>query len=442
MEAHLLEPVPSESWGRLPKGAQREDWIWCSVDSLPTFQPEERLLPFGLGRSYGDSCLNHGHALLRTSRANRYLAFDEVEGTLTAECGVTLADIVRDFAPRGWFPATTPGTKFVTLGGAIANDVHGKNHHGAGSFGCHVLALELLRSDGRRLLCSPATNPDLFCATIGGLGLTGIITWATLRLRRIASSWIDQEIVKFRNLQEFFRLTEESVVRFEHTVSWVDCTATGRRLGRGLLMRGNVSTQREHAPFGRTPRFAVPLDFPNFSLNPFTVKLFNNLYFHRVRRPVAASVTHANAFFYPLDAVHRWNRIYGRRGFYQWQCVVPFEGERSPIFDIFNRIAASGEASFLAVLKTFGRRVSPGLLSFPREGVTLALDFRNRGEKTLALFRELDAIVRLNGGALYPAKDARMSPETFQVGFPRWRELIPHIDPQFSSSFARRIGLL
>jgi FAD/FMN-containing dehydrogenase len=379
--------------------------------------------------------------VLRTSRANRYLSFNSETGVLKAECGITLADILRDFVPRGWFLPTTPGTKFVTLGGAIANDVHGKNHHVAGTFGANIVEFELLRSNGQRLLCSPTSNSDLFAATIGGLGLTGLVTWAAIRMRRVSGPYIDQETVKYKNLDDFFLLSQEAEGRLEHTVSWVDCTASGHGLGKGLFMGGNNSGQACEHFAEKNPICTIPVDFPNFTLNSLSVKAFNTLYYGKQFKRKSLSTVHYESFFYPLDVVHGWNKIYGPAGFYQWQCVVPYEGTRSPISDILKHIAASGNASFLAVLKTFGSKQSPGMLSFPQKGVTLALDFRNRGSKTLDLFTRLDEIVNTNGGRIYPAKDARMTGHTFAQSFPRWQEFSKHIDPAFSSSFWRRLNL-
>ncbi len=429
-----------ESWGRYPRLAAAErlvslEWPWENpfVD-LPA---EASVLPFAQGRSYGDSCLNAGGALLLTDRWNRCIAFDSRSGVLRCESGVTLADIIDTFLPRGWFLPVTPGTKFVSVGGAIANDVHGKNHHVAGTFGCHVRQFELLRSDGSRTVCSRTANRELFAATIGGLGLTGLITWAEIQLKPAATPFIDQESIKFGNLDEFFEVSKSTPAAMEYTVAWLDCVASGPDFGRGIFMRGRHSEVTARAP--RKLPLMVPVDFPSFALNSVTVKAFNHLYYGKQRRREVRSVTHYDPFFYPLDAIHRWNRIYGKRGFLQFQCVVPPTDGHRPIREILQTIVSSGQASFLAVLKEFGTVPSPGMLSFPRPGVTLALDFAFQGQSTLALFQRLDAYVREVGGALYPAKDACMGPENFRCYYPRWQEFSRYIDPRFSSSFWRRV---
>ncbi len=437
-------PAPTaaiESWGRIPTVRQVPTGLEWRDQVFPAIPPELSVLPHGLGRSYGDSCLNDGNALLLTRRLDRFISFDRVTGLLRCEAGVTLAEILRLVVPQGWFLPVTPGTKFVTVGGAIANDVHGKNHHWAGTFGRHVTAFELIRSDGTRRVCTPAQHPEWYGATIGGLGLTGLITWAEVQLRPIANPFIECETVKFGNLGEFFTLDEDSAADFECTMSWVDCTSRGRSLGRGHYMRGNhASPQLTSSPtlkFGRS--LPVPFDAPAFALSTPVVKAFNFAYYHRQLRRAKRSVMRFDPFFYPLDMMHNWNRIYGRRGFFQYQFVVPHGESRAAVKEIFEIIAASGQASFLAVLKTFGAVQSPGLLSFPRPGVTLALDFPNRGEKTLALFAQLDRIVESVDGAVYPAKDARMSGESFRKFFPRWQQLALYVDPRFSSSFWRRV---
>jgi FAD/FMN-containing dehydrogenase len=326
------------------------------------------------------------------------------------------------------------------LGGAIANDIHGKNHHRAGTFGRHVKRLTLHRSDDRALELSPEENPSLFAATIGGLGLTGLISVVALQLVPIQTAFIDAELIPFTSLSEFMTLSGESEAGFEHTVSWIDCAAGKQHAGRGIFIRGNHSPgePRERVPH-QAPKLSVPVDFPEFCLNRHTVGAFNTLYYHRIGRSAKRVRQHYSPFFHPLDAVNGWSRIYGKRGFYQYQCVVPFDGGLEAMTEMLRRIADSGQASFLGVLKTFGDLPSPGLLSFPRPGITLALDFANRGESTLALFRELDAIVRSAHGAWYPAKDARMSPEDFRASYPALDRFLPHVDPAFTSDFWKRM---
>lgn len=430
-----------QSWGRYPKADQTPLSFDSRFVALPQPEDGKSLLPFGLGRSYGDSCLNNGHCIIPTSSQNRLIAFDAGAGLLRCEAGISLEDILRFCVPQGWFLPVTPGTKYVTLGGAIANDIHGKNHHCDGNFGHYVTQFELLRSDGTRLLCSPEENSAYFYATIGGLGLTGMITWAEFRLKKIFNPFISQEIVRFHNLKEFFRLSSESERDFTYTVSWVDCLAKGDQLGRGLFIRGNHSGSFsfEELSLKVKKKKIVPIDFPTWALNPLSIKIFNNLYYRKQLKDFTSSTIPYDPFFYPLDSIHHWNRIYGKRGFLQWQCVVPFTEGPEAIEEILKRIAKSRLASFLAVLKTFGKIPSIGMLSFPREGVTLALDFPNSQDKLHRLLDDLDAIVRSTKGAIYPAKDARMSAQSFQEFFPNYRTFIKYKDPRFSSSMWRRL---
>lgn len=429
-----------ESWGRYPKARHLVRRLRWKDEPLPLGPADPPVLPFGLGRSYGDSCLNDGGVLLTTRDLNRLIDFNPGTGVLRAEAGASLEEVLSFAVPRGFFLPVTPGTKFVTLGGAIANDVHGKNHHRVGTFGRFVTRFELLRSDGSRLVCSPTENPELFAATIGGLGLTGLITWVELTLRRIDNPWIDGETIRFDDLDAFFQLSEESEARFEYTVAWVDCIARGRELGRGIFIRGNhapadVPLPRPH----RGLKLTVPFTFPELALNPLTMKAMNTAYFHLHPRGRRSEVVHYEPFFYPLDGVLEWNRAYGARGLLQYQCVVPTGDGSRAIRSVLERIAAAGSASFLAVLKTFGDVPSPGLMSFPRPGVTLALDFPNNGASTFALLDELDVLVRECGGALYPAKDARMSPANFRTFFPQWQAFSRHVDPRFRSDFWKRV---
>lgn len=426
-----------ESWGRLPKVQQELLPLRWRSDPFPP--AAGMLLPHGLGRSYGDSCLNDGGTLLWTRGLSRLISFDRSEGILRCEAGVSLEELIDLCVPQGWFLPVTPGTKYVTVGGAVANDVHGKNHVKDGTFGRFVRAFELLRSDGQRLLCTPTENEALFRATIGGLGLTGLITWVEVQLRPINNPLIRAETIRFGGLDEFYAINDESEGDYLYTVAWIDVLAKGSSLGRGLYIRGNHAPP---IPGGLPPlrpsrKLEVPVDAPALLVGPWSTRLFNFAYYRKQLRKRAAATTPLDPFFYPLDAVLHWNRLYGKRGFFQWQCVVPIEG--GAILSVLEEVARSKEAAPLAVLKTFGDLPSPGLLSFPRPGVTLALDFPNRGDRTLHLLDRLDRVVRESGGALYPAKDARMSPETFRGSFPNLEAFLPMIDPRFSSSFWRRV---
>ncbi len=426
-----------ESWGRFPKVFQHIHPLQWRSDSLPL--TDQKILAQGLGRSYGDVCLNDKQTILATRGLNRFIHFDAHTGKLYCESGVSLAEILDLCVPQGWFLPVTPGTKFVTIGGAIANDVHGKNHHRAGTFGRYVLQFELLQSSGERLICSSEKHVELFKATIGGLGLTGLITWAKIQLKRIHHRAIHTESIQFENIEAFFELAEQSDENYEYTMSWVDCNYT-KQIGRGIFFRGNHITEYEIPEKWKisSKKLTIPMDLPGFILNPWSVKLFNFLYYHQQKQKSVSKLADYDPFFYPLDAILQWNCMYGKRGFLQYQCVVPYEDHRM-ITEILNQIAKSGLSSFLAVLKNFGEVPSPGILSFPRKGVTLALDFPIKGAQTFALLDSLDDKVRECGGAVYPCKDARLSPINFQAYYPQWQAFSQFIDPQFSSSFWRRV---
>ncbi len=397
------------------------------------------MLPYGQGRSYGDSCLNDGGLLLLTAPLNRFIEFERDTGRLRCEAGTTIAEILDLAVPHGWFPPVTPGTKFVSIGGAIANDVHGKNHHQAGTFGRFVTKFELLRSDGTRLFCSPSENTDWYRATIGGLGLTGLILWAEIQLKPVNGPMIACETIRFGGLEEFLAISRESSREFEYTVAWIDCLRKGSQLGRGIFIRGNHSDELPGKTSSSAPSLSVPFYAPNMLLNQYSIRAFSELYFRKQRGRLLRRTLHYDPFFYPLDRVLHWNRLYGRQGFYQYQCVVPDQSSTSPIQRILEAISDSKLGSFLTVLKVFGSVPSPGMLSFPRDGVTLALDFVNRGSQTLNLMDRLDAMVSEFGGAVYPAKDARLSSVHFKRFFPCYHEFEKFVDPKFSSSFWRRV---
>ncbi len=422
------------SWGRWPRHQQRVIALTNRFETLPEAAP---MLVFGNGRSYGDVCLNEGGTLLAARNLDRFISFDAASGVLECEAGVLISEIIALALPHGWFPAVTPGTALVTVGGAIANDVHGKNHHRAGSFGHHLLSFELRRSGGEMLQCSPEQHADWFAATIGGLGLTGLITTARLQLRRVPGEWVEGDSQRFGNLREFFALAAQSDANYEYTVAWLDCAATGERLGRGVFMRGNHVQHDARPPRARSLRF--PLTPPISPVTGLSVRLFNEFYFHRPAAQQQRAMWHYQPFLFPLDGLLEWNRLYGPRGFFQYQCVLPLSEATGALPEMLQVIARSRQGSFLVVLKQFGNLPSRGLLSFPRPGVTLALDFPNRGEPTLRLLESLDAITRAAGGAVYPAKDARMSAQSFQQYYPAWRQLKDYLDPKFSSSFWRRV---
>jgi FAD/FMN-containing dehydrogenase len=414
-------------WGNLDFAAPRK--IVRPVSRAAALPSESLLLARGNGRSYGDVCVNSDGTLIDMRGLDRFIAFDAQQGVLRAEAGVLLADILALIVPHGWFLPVTPGTRFITLGGAIANDVHGKNHHREGTFGRHVRGFELLRSDGQRLQCSPDDNAELFAATVGGLGLTGLMSWAEISLRPIHGPAIYQRQQRFRSLHEFFELNRQAEIESEHAVAWIDCLSANPR---GILIAGDHCAGEVSVPSKKTLR--VPLTPPFSPVNRATLGAFNQAYFHR---PLAQGRVHYAPFFYPLDGILDWNRLYGRAGFFQYQCVLP-EGSDA-LAEILRVIARSGEGSLLAVLKTFGTITSPGLLSFPMPGANLALDFPHRGATSSRLFERLDAVVAAAGGRLYPAKDARMPPALFRSGYPALERFCKFVDPAFSSSFWRRV---
>ena len=428
------------SWGRYPpieEDAQRVLALSDRSAQLPAF--DGTALAYGNGRSYGDSCLNPGGTLLQARGLDRFVAFDAGTGVLECEAGMLLAEILALAVPRGWFLPVLPGTAQVTVGGAIANDVHGKNHARAGSFGDCVLELELLRSDGRRLRCSPSSDAALFGATVGGLGLTGLVLRARLQLRRVAGPAMTVESRRFGRLADYFELVRATAAS-EYRVAWVDCLARGAALGRGVYSHGDHAAAGVATAPVRERRLAVPFDPPFPLVNGLSLRAFNALYRAAAPRRPRRRVLDYRPFFLPLDGVGQWNRLYGPRGFLQHQCVLPPASEQAATAEILERIAASGQGSFLAVLKPFGERAAPGMLSFARAGTTLALDFPFRGGATLALLDALDEVVVAAGGAVYPAKDARMAPATFAASFPRLAGFREHVDPGFSSAFWRRVA--
>lgn len=430
----VLHPIAS--WGRLSREGHRLIGLYDRdrVGEVVRRSPLPGIV-FGNGRSYGDVCLNPGGALWTARGLDKFIAFDAEAGVIECEAGVLLKEIIDVVLPRGWFLPVVPGTQFVTVGGAIATDVHGKAHHVAGSFGDHVLGFELLRTDGTVLHCSPEENRDWFEATVGGLGLTGVITRALLRLRRVDGPWLDAQTVPFDCLERFFELSAQARRAFEYTVSWIDCVSGGG--GRGVFFQGNHAARRDH-PRAKAAR-SFPLTPPVSLVNGLSLRVFNHLYYALQKAKRGRGEQHYVPFFFPLDNLLEWNRIYGPRGFYQYQSVVPPAVALDATRAMLREISASGLGSFLAVLKTFGGRPAPGMLSFPMPGTTLALDFPNGGERTLKLFDRLNAIVREAGGRLYPAKDACMPRELFERGYPRLAEFLRFRDPGLSSAMSRRL---
>ena len=440
-----MEPGEEEiaGWGRHPVGrgrVQRPERLALPAGGRP-------LVPRGLGRAYGDPALpsSPGGLVLETTRADRIHSFEPATGRLHCEAGLSLAEILRVFVPRGWFPPVTPGTKFITVGACVACDVHGKNHHRDGSFGSFVDRVTLCTADGRLVECGPDRERELFLATLGGMGLTGLIVDVTLRLRRVESPWIVLETQGMASLDAMLEGLRLSATHWPYTVGWIDCLARGADLGRGILMRGRHATQVE-AGMRRAPRalpLRVPFDAPEWLLNPLFMRWFNRLYAWSHGTALRRRVVPYDAFFYPLDAVGQWNRLYGRRGFFQYQCVLPRAAGPRPVAILLERLGVAGAASFLAVIKDCGP-ASDAYLSFPMEGTTLALDLPNRGAVTEALVHDLNATVIEHGGRVYLAKDAVTRAEDFARMMPRlaeWRAVRERWDPGHRFRSAQSVRL-
>jgi FAD/FMN-containing dehydrogenase len=425
------------SWGRLaayPEAVLRPD----GRSGLAV--PQRPYLAYGNGRSYGDSGFPDKGVLVDMRGMNRVIGFDPTTGILVAEAGVLLADVLVTAMPHGWFLPVTPGTRYITLGGAIANDVHGKNHHRAGSFGAHVRTFGLLRSDGSHRRCSLTENAGFFAATVGGMGLTGIIDTVELQLVRVASPDVRQETLRLQSLADFFTHADESDARFEYVVAWIDSLASGRSLGRGALLRANHAAGNTPALPEKKP-VPFPLDPPFALINGVSLRAFNFLYRTMALRPPPVKHVPWASFFYPLDRVAGWNRAYGPRGLRQFQCVLPRGEAEAAIRAMLEASQSARHGSFLTVLKSFGIMPPTGILSFARPGMTLTLDFPYRGPKTDRLLAELDAITLAAGGAVNPYKDARMGADVFKASFPGWQRMLPLVDPMARSVFSRRVGL-
>lgn len=425
------------SWGRL---SQEEHKVIPLSDrhevaDLIQSQDGSMGISHGMGRSYGDIALNPNGPLWLTIGLSHLIHFDESTGRLRCESGVLLRDIQKLFIPRGWMLPVTPGTQMVTIGGAIANDVHGKNHHALGSFGDHILSFKLLRTDGTEIICSPTNNPEWFAATIGGMGLTGVITEAEVQLRPTNGPWLDTETIPYSNLSEFFQLADSSEEHWEHTVSWIDCMSNK---GRGIFMRANHNQSLSDMPRNK-PEKKMPFTPPFSLVNSLSLRPFNFAYRNLQKYKAGSGIAHYEPFFYPLDKLLEWNRMYGPKGFFQYQSVIPRNVGLDATQAMLKEIEKSGEGSFLAVLKTFGNRESIGMLSFPEPGVTLALDFPNHEASTHKLLSRLDSIVKEAKGRLYPAKDARMPRELFEAGYPKLNEFLKYRDAGISSSLSRRL---
>jgi decaprenylphospho-beta-D-ribofuranose 2-oxidase len=414
--------VKISGWGRYPV-VDAQLLHPRSVEAVRALlMSHDSVIARGNGRAYGDSAINR-MATISMLRLDHFLAFDDESGQLTAQAGVSLADMIETFLPRGWFPAITPGTKFVTLGGMIAADVHGKNHHRDGSLRECVDWIDVMGADGEISRCSRDCNAELFDSTLGGMGLTGIILQAAIRLRRVETGWIRQTTIPAANLRAVMASFEEAS-EATYSVAWIDCQSANEQLGRSVLILGEHASRADLPPETReTPlvlrkkrRLIVPLDLPSFALTSLSVRAFNVLYHRRHVRAAGVTLVDWDSYFYPLDSILGWNRIYGRRGFVQFQCVLPLEAAEQGLSEILETTARARAGSFLAVLKRLGPQESR--FSFPTAGYTLAMDFPV-SPKTFQLLEILDAITVRHGGRFYLAKDSRLSASTLRAADPR-----------------------
>lgn len=434
------------NWGKYPQVDVNFKSASTFSDLPKLISEDSELIARGLGRCYGDSALSK--SVISMLKLNRILDFNQDSGIVTCESGISLEELLNVYVPKGWFLPVVPGTKFVTLGGAVASDIHGKNHHVEGSISNHVVSILLMLSDGSQVECSKGTNSDLFWATCGGMGLTGFILKVKLKLKKIETAYIKQETFRCSNLEEVMQAFESSQ-GFTYSVAWIDCIAKGKDMGRSVMIRGEHAKSSEILG-GLNPlsipeknKINIPFDFPNFVLNPLSVKAFNFIYYNLAPNNIKKKVVDYDSFFFPLDKIHNWNRIYGKRGFTQYQFVLPKMSSKKGLQEILTKISQSNQASFLAVLKLFGKQ--DNLISFPLEGYTLALDFPITG-KLFSFLDELDKVVNKYEGRIYLAKDVRISKEAFSHGYKgieRFKEIKHKSDSlnKFQSLQSKRIGI-
>lgn len=435
------------NWGNYPVMETEEKTFSFAEQLNETLLHSDKIIARGNGRCYGDASLSEN--TISTLKYDKILSFDTEKGIFECQSGLTLDKILEVIVPKGWFLPVTPGTKFITIGGAIASDVHGKNHHVDGCFSHHVLEMDVLLADGKTITCSSTQNSDLFWATCGGMGLTGIITRATFDLKKIESSYIKQKQIKAKNLEEIIQLFEE-YKHYTYSVAWIDCLKKGKHFGRSILMLGehakiedlDEKKKKDPLQLPKKKQIAFPFNLPSFVLNQFTVKAFNFLFYGKNLKREINNVVSYEPFFYPLDAILHWNRGYGKKGFVQYQFVLPLESKQG-LIEILKRISDKGLGSFLAVLKVFGKQ--DDLISFPKEGYTLALDFPVRNG-LFEFLDELDELVLQHGGRLYLSKDARMKSEIFWRSYSnanRFKELVKKYNPDFkiNSTQAIRLGI-
>ncbi len=428
------------SWGMYPKINSKVFDFYNEEELRLIIEKYNKLIPYGNGRSYGDSALSEN--IIYMKKHNYFLNFDENRGILHVEAGVLLSEILEYFVSRGWFLEVTPGTKLITIGGAIASDVHGKNHHKVGCFSEFVEEFRIMLPDGEIINCTKESYPDLWKATCGGMGLTGVILDAKIKLKRINSKNINQITIKTKNLRETFEAFEK-YKDYPYSVAWIDCLAKKENIGRCLLMVGDFADDGDLL-YKEPKKLNIPFTFPSFSLNSLSVRAFNYLYYNRIKDEITQQKVDIDTFFYPLDAIYNWNRIYGKNGFTQYQFILPKEKSYDGLEEILMEISKSGEGSFLAVLKLYGKE-NENWLSFPLEGYSLALDFKI-SNKVFELLNKLDKIVLKYGGRIYLTKDVRVSKEVFEKGYPnidKFRRFRKEngMDIKFNSLQSRRVQI-
>lgn len=445
-----MKSIELSGWGRYPRRVATVISPGQIAEALPP--RAGRMIARGQGRSYGDAAMLEDGLVMLTEHLTQFGELDEASGILTAQAGTTLAEVINEFLPRGWFPAVVPGTKFVSLGGCVAADIHGKNHHRDGAFGAQVREFEIVLADRSRLRCSPDSNSELFWATIGGMGLTGILTEVSFQLASVESSYLVVQHHQTKDLEASFAVLSDQAWDDHYTVAWIDTLAKGGSLGRSVLMRGHHARLadlperlRAH-PFSKAHRQRhLGFDFPSWTLNSLSMTAFNELYYRLQGRRQQPFIADYESFFFPLDRIGNWNRIYGNRGFIQYQCVLPLKEAYQGMRALLEALAAARRSSFLSVLKRFGAE-GLGLLSFPFEGYTLTLDLPVSDTELFPFLDRLDEIVLQHGGRVYLAKDARLKPQAFRAMYPRlneWLGIKSKIDPEgcFASDLARRLEI-
>jgi decaprenylphospho-beta-D-ribofuranose 2-oxidase len=447
----VTRSIELSGWGRYPRRLCK---VICPQEISEAAPPQAGgMIARGQGRSYGDAAMSEEGMVMLTEKLDRFLTFDEQNGILIAQAGTTLAEVLNEFLPRGWFPSVVPGTKFVSLGGCVAADIHGKNHHRDGAFGCHVKEIEIVLADRSRRRCSPQKEAALFWATVGGMGLTGIITEVALKLIPVTSSYLIVQHHQAKDLDASLEVLSDKVWDDHYTVAWIDCLAKAGKLGRSILMRGHhaevddLPANLRGRPFSKPRRrHNLGFDLPSWLLSSASVGAFNKLYYRLQGRRQQPFIADYERFFFPLDRIENWNRMYGKRGFIQYQCVLPPAQAREGMRMLLEALARAGRSSFLSVLKRFGP-ADLGLLSFPIEGYTLTLDLPVSDPGLFPFLDSLDAIVLKYGGRVYLAKDARLRAETFRAMYPRlneWQQIKAQVDSEnrFASDLARRLEML